>query len=138
MKYKDFINGGVKYHFEEKEGKLYLISIVIWDKVFEFPNGGIPEGTVEQIAQEVEERIVSKNNDGTLNTIEEFRDFLSGFPEDASLEDILEELHNNHLENIDDEEIESWYNEINNNDDTPSQDEEPTNADSGGGTDEGD
>ena len=114
MKYKDFINGGVKYHFEEKEGKLYLISIVISDKVFEFPNGGIPEGTVEQIAQEVEERIVSKNNDGTLNTIEEFRDFLSGFPEDASLEDILEELHNNHLENIDDEEIESWYNEINN------------------------
>lgn len=43
MKYKDFINGGVKYHFEEKEGKLYLISIVIWDKVFETNTNKIGE-----------------------------------------------------------------------------------------------
>lgn len=42
MKYKEFINGGVKYHFEEKEGVLHLLSLEIWGKIFEFPNGGIP------------------------------------------------------------------------------------------------
>lgn len=41
MAQKTYINGGVKYHFEERNGKLYLLSQEIWDKVFEFPNGGI-------------------------------------------------------------------------------------------------
>lgn len=43
MTEKIYINGGVKYHFEEKEGKLYLLSLEIWDKVFDFPGGGIAE-----------------------------------------------------------------------------------------------
>ena len=43
MKYKDFINGGVKYHFEEKDEKLYLLSVEIWGKEFVFPDGGIAE-----------------------------------------------------------------------------------------------
>lgn len=42
-KEKNYINGGVKYHFEERDGKLHLLSLEIWDKLFVFPNGGIPE-----------------------------------------------------------------------------------------------
>lgn len=43
MKDMIYTNGGVKYHFEERDGILYLLSLEIWDKVFEFPNGGIAE-----------------------------------------------------------------------------------------------
>ncbi len=53
-KEKNYICGGVKYHFEEEEdGKLRLLSLEIWNKVFELPNGGIVEKesiTSEQIA----------------------------------------------------------------------------------------
>lgn len=41
MKEITYNHAGVIWHFEEREGKLYLVSVEIFSKLFEFPNGGI-------------------------------------------------------------------------------------------------
>lgn len=108
MKYKDFINGGVKYHFEEKDGKLFLLSVEIWGKVFEFPNGGIAEKdsvTSEQIV------------DGSIQ-----------------LEDLSDEAKAQMInETIGEEAAHNLVAEI-----IAQQEGKPTDAESGGGTDSGD
>ena len=89
---KTYICGGVKYHFEEKDGKLHLLSLEIWNKLFVLPNGGIPEQTVEVISQAVEETITKTNEDGRINRLEEIKEFLSGYPEGTSLEEVLADV----------------------------------------------
>lgn len=110
MKKKVYTNGGVRYHFDEKDGKLSLTSLEIFGKEFVFPNGGIPEGDIEEISRNVSEQLTNPNSDGDINRMQEIAAFLRGYPEGTKLEDILKDLHDDHLENIDDEEIQSWYN----------------------------
>jgi len=75
MTEKIYINGGVKYHFEEKEGKLYLLSLEIWDKVFDFPGGGIAErdsvGSLQIQDHSVGKVDLDQEVNDTLDAVEE-------------------------------------------------------------------
>lgn len=132
MKKKVYTNGGVRYHFDEKDGKLSLTSLEIFGKEFVFPNGGIPEGDIEQISRNVSEQLTNANSDGEINRMQEIAAFLRGYPEGTKLEDILKDLHDEHLENIDDEEIQSWYDEQN----QPDSGTQTSEVESGSGTDD--
>lgn len=110
MKREVYRHGGAKYNFDiNDEGKYILVSLIIFGKEFEFPNGGITEKSIEEIADNVRQEIIETDNNGEIDRLDEIKAFLRGYPEGTTLEEILASLDDDSVSHLTDEEIASWF-----------------------------